>query len=255
MNFKIFSRRFAIGLVATLALGSCKKEETGPTGPQGPAGPSLTGNLQGFVSLYDQYGSPILSGLSGIHDSIDGSSNVAITDSTGKYSFSNLSTGTYNFTIADAGFGSNKVQYLQLVGGGILNRDVHLSKIPGFNVTTLTAGFGPVTDTLTATVTADTRARTFIVFVGSTSSTSAAPATYLDFYTKQVPANQTTFKILVQPSDLYNLGLTAGTTAYFAAYGAAANYNNSSTYEDLNTGRTVFNAISTTPATASAVVQ
>jgi len=34
---------------------SCKKE-TGPTGPQGAVGPVLTGTLQGYVQLYDQYG-------------------------------------------------------------------------------------------------------------------------------------------------------------------------------------------------------
>ena len=255
MNRKSFFRAIAFCLLSATVISGCKKEVVGPDGAQGPAGPALTGTVNGHIYLYDQYGNPILTGLVGIHDSIDGTSNVAHTDSTGMYVFSNLSTGIYNFTVMDSAFGTMKVQSQQFVGGGTLVRNINLSKIPSFNVSSLTAVASATNITLTGTVTADTHVRTFIVFVGATNAASASPSTYLDYYTKNVPANGTSFTINVDNTALYNLGLTTTTTAYFAAYGAASGYNSTSTYEDLTTGRTVFNAISPTFASANAVVQ
>ena len=55
-------------------------------------------------------------------------------------------------------------------------------------------------------------------------------------------------------NDLIALGLSSGQPVYFACHGAAMNFNNSSSYEDLNTGRTVFTAISANAAVQSALV-
>ena len=255
MNKKITVRTLAFCFLSIAIISGCKKEVAGPTGATGSAGPSLTGTINGHIYLYDQYGNPMLTGLTGIHDSIDGTSHVALTDSTGMYMFSNLSTGIYNFSIMDPNFGTMKVQSQQFVGGGTLVRNVNLSQIPNFTVTSLTAVASSTNIVLTGTVVADTHVRTFIGFVGATSGTSSSPSTYLDYYTKNVPANATTFTITVDNTALYDLGLTSTTTAYFSVYGAAAGYNSTSTYEDMATGRTVFNAISANPAIANAVVQ
>jgi hypothetical protein len=247
-----------IGLIVLiiLMLNACKKDpEQGPTGPQGPSGTMLTGNLKGHIFLYDQYGSPILTGLANIKDSMDGTTKFALTDSAGKYIFPGLITGNYNFTVIKSGYGMSKVQNMSFLGGGDINRDIKISQIPSFNATSATA-------TATADVSisinyiSDTRSRTFLVFVGKTASVSSLPANYLDVYTITAKAGTITNTpaLVIPAGDLYNLGISSGSTAYFAIYGAASNYTASSTFEDLTTGRSVYNAVSTTPATANVVV-
>jgi hypothetical protein len=58
----------------------------------------------------------------------------------------------------------------------------------------------------------------------------------------------------VNPNDIHDLGITTGSTLYFAMYGAATTFASASNYQDLATGRTVYNAISTTPSMNSIVV-
>ena len=237
------------------SINSCKKEGAqGPAGPEGPAGPLLTGNLKGHVFCFDQYGSTVLTNLSGIKDSINGTTNVVHADSTGLYTFANLTTGNYTYTVTANGYGMNKVQNLQFVGGGDTYHDVKISQIPTFNVLTLTDSVAGTNVIVKGTLAADTKIRTVVVFIAGVSNVSCLPQYYLDYVSKNTTATGTTFSITIHQSDFNNLGLASGSTAYFAAYGAAVNFASSSEYEDMATGRTVFNAISSTPVIASVVV-
>jgi hypothetical protein len=243
-------------LAIAIFVVSCTKEETATTGPAGPAGPSLSGSLKGHIFCYDQYGVPVLVNLSkiGMKDSLNGTNNVVHPDSTGAYTFSTLTTGNYSFTISANSYGMTEVENLQFVGGGTLIHDVKISQIPSFNVLTCYDSIAPASDTnvyIKGTVPPDIQVRTIAIFVGSNSSVSSSPSTYLDYFSASTKATGTTFSIAIPKTTFNNLGIAAGSTAYIAAYGAAVNYTSASEYEDITTGRTIFNALSSTPYTTS----
>jgi hypothetical protein len=256
-NKKIGIAFLLMEAIGILFFSACKKDVTGPAGPQGPPGTAYTGSITGFVSLYDQYGTKQTTNIANINVSIDNTTKTSLTDNSGKYSFSNLSTGSYSLSITDSLYGADKVQNIALLTGQS-NHDVKLSAIPTFSLTTVTA-----IDTIQAsvnyvkvrgTIAADTKAREVVVFFGSSSTVSSVPANYVLSYSKAITANSTSFFILVPVSDLYGAGLTTGSTAYFSVYPAAVSFASTSTYEDLNTGKTVYNAIGTSPLTANAVI-
>jgi hypothetical protein len=92
------------------------------------------------------------------------------------------------------------------------------------------------------------------IFVGNTSSVSSSPSTYLDYVSVNTKATGATFSVSIPKTTFNNLGIATGSTAYIAAYGAAVNFTSASEYEDMSTGRLVFNALSSTPATTNFIV-
>jgi len=258
---KKISLIYTSALICSLTFFSACKKDTTVTGPAGPAGPAYTGIFTGHISLFDQYDSKLFSQLNKVKISIDGTSMSTMTDSTGKFSFPNLSTGTYTLTYSDSTFGTFKAQNIQLLEG-TNTRDARLSKIPNFNIDPTLVAVDTITVAakdstayvkLRGTIGADTRARTLIVFVGNTSATSADPATYMLTYTKTINGNPSasSFTIFIPKYDLTNALLTSGSTVYFAVYGMATS---ATTYEDLPTGRTVYTAISPSAVTVNHVI-
>ena len=241
----------------TVSMNACKQ---GDTGPAGPAGPAYVGKITGFISLFDQYGTRQLSNQAGISVKIMESGKTTQTDSNGKYELDSLSTGNYSLQISDAAglYGQDQINQLELVSGTV-NRDVKLSQKPSFSLASLNAVDTIIQGTsyvrLMGTMSAsDTRARTVSIFVGNTNATSSAPPNYLLNISKTIPANVINFNQLIPTADFNGAGLTTGSTAYFAAYPAATNYTTTSSYEDLNNGRLVYNAIGSNAVTASALV-
>ncbi len=257
-KINIITATFILGC-SLIGLQSCTKEGAqGPTGNQGPigaAGPALKGTLAGYVLLFDQYGSRLLTSMANVMVTIDNIHDTTYTDSTGKYEFQNLSTGLYNLTYQKTGFGTNSVFSQQFTGGGLYFRnDIRISSIPNFNVL-------GVRDSLTATdafildsVAPNSKQRSQIVFIGATPSVSANPTTYLDYMTKNINVNVSKSVIDIPFSDIINLGFVSGQTVYIASYGICTNFSNSSVYEDYLTGRLIFSSISSVPATTSFVL-
>jgi hypothetical protein len=236
-----------------------KTGDTGPagtTGATGPAGPSYTGAMVGHVVLFDQYGSKITTNLAGIQISLSNALNT-VTDANGYYVFANIPTGMYTVGAHDTStatvFGDFKFENVTFIKD-TLNRDLKLSATANFAPLTFTAIQKATNDSLVMTFAPDTRPRNVIVFVNSNATVNNSPANYLQAYTKAIPAStgtaNTTVTIVVPAGDLYDLGITSGTTAYYAAYGYPV--NDASVYEDFTTGKNVYNALSMTSVTASA---
>jgi hypothetical protein len=254
---------FAIAVIATLFTSCAKDGEMGPTGANGatgamgPTGPLSSGNLSGYVKKFDQYGNQIFTGLSGVKVNLTGSATLnATTDSTGKYSFDSLATGMYQLAYSDTLFGGNAVSNQQFLGGGnSWVKNINMSAIPSYYVSNLT--FTVLTDTLVVNGTmnaASPNAVNVILYYGLTSATSSAPSSYINYYTKALVANATTFKINILPQDIINAGLAVGSTIHIAAYGIAVGFANNSSYEDFNTGKTFFTGLSAQVDTASVVL-
>ncbi len=251
---------FGLLALITISFSNCKKTaDAGPagaTGAQGAPGPALMGNIKGFITTWDQYGARILANQAGDTVRIDGTNRWAITDSTGLYTLPGVITGTYNITVTKPGFGLNRLQYIQFVGGGDTYRDARISQPSTSNVTALADSSGAVTNNITVygTIPADSHVRSFIVYVGNSASVSPNPTTYLIFNTKNVNANATKLSFTIPKSDLNDAGFVTGQTVYYAVFGINSGFNNASSFEDFTTGRTVFTAISNTPATTSMIM-
>lgn len=259
------SKLFLITTVAiAIGIASCKKQagQDGPQGSQGPSGPTLTGNLKGFINHYDFSGSKITTNLLGDSVSIDGTSQVSITDAAGGFSFSNLVTGVYNLTIKRTGYGFSKMQSVQFTGGGDTYRNGNISKLPGTNLTTFSAidtvSFGVNVVRLRGTVPALATTQNLIMYVSlpGNSVVNSTSTNQSNFYVVAINAGtgSLSFKKDIPTTDLYDLGFASGNTIYFAAYTLGGN-TAASSYSDLTNNKTIFTALGTTPLYSNAPVQ
>jgi hypothetical protein len=249
-----------VALAAILSLSNCKKDTaTGPAGPQGATGANgtaLTGTLEGYVTLWDQYGARILGNQDGDTVALVGTSTKVVTDLNGFYTIPSLGTGSYNIAVSKPGFGSTMVQNIQLAGGGPAVASTKLSQPSTQVVPALLDSIGPVTGNITVYTTlstTSTQTRTFILFVGNLATTSSSTANYLIYYTKNVNGTKLSFTIPKQ--DLYDIGFTpASSTVYFAAYGIGSSLTASAYTDFTNDGRTVFTALSSPASTLNLIV-
>ncbi|HSZ25261.1 MAG TPA: carboxypeptidase-like regulatory domain-containing protein, partial [Cytophagaceae bacterium] len=176
MKQKSFILYFLLFASFAVIVQSCKKE-TGPTGATGPVGPTLTGTASGFASLYDEYGSKLFTNLSNTKVYIIGASDTVYTDTTGKFNFTNLKTGTYNLTFSKSGFGSvNK--NVNFIGDSTFLSDTRLSAVPTFTVVSpLNVTISGTTATITGNISAvPSYTAQVVVYVGSSVPT---PTSYL----------------------------------------------------------------------------
>lgn len=215
------------------------------------------GAISGHVSLYDQYGSPVTTGLGGIQVSLIGYSVTAITDTTGYFRFYNAPNGSYNLYVHDtatvAPFADTKALNVQLTGDSVVH-NISLSAIPSFSPSAIAVTLDTTTkiDSVVLTFTSNTQTRAAIVFVNNNSAVNNLPANYLKVYTVSIPASATSVSLSIPSTDLYSLGFASGSTVYLAAYGyVTPDY---SVYLDYSSGKNIYNAVSTSSVTASAKV-
>jgi hypothetical protein len=248
---------------------SCKKGGYGgrhgpSSGATGPAGPSLTGNMNGFVTLYDITGAKILINLK--NDSViltNNSTNAilrTVTDSTGKYLFSNITTGTYNIQISRNGYGTLLLEDVQFAGGGNEYKNGALSMVPISTVTSL-ASVDTTINTVNNVkvrgvipVSSGTSAVIIYISIPGTSSASSNVTNFSSYYVVNIAAGNTGFYLDIPTANLYDLGFSSGNTVYFSAYMIGAS-TSSSSYQDLGTGKSIFTAISAASVTSSVAVQ
>jgi hypothetical protein len=244
-------------LIGMAALGFAFVFTACSKGDKGDPGPSFSGAISGHVMLYDQYGTKVNTDLSGIQVTLSNSSTVVTTDVNGYYIFTGVSTRDYTIMVHDPNtspyaYGDNVAVNFQYLADTLI-KDIKLSAIPSFSPSAMTATLSSVTgnDSLVFSITPDSRVRDIIVFVNNTSTVNNLPANYLLTYVKAVPANASVVSLLVPANDLHDQGINTGSTAYFAAYGYPV--SDESVYEDITSGKSVYNALSGSSVTASAV--
>ncbi len=236
-----------LSLMLALIFLGCKKKE-GAQGPQGPAGPSLSGTLVGYVDVYDSYGT--LQKSDSVTVSIVGKSNLSLTDSSGRFSMSNLSTGIYEVNFSKPSYQSTKIVSLNFVGGGtqyITNR-IGITQAPVFTLSSINFSntFGTITYTLTASA-SDTKARKSIVFLSKSYNVSSS--NYMGTQIANITAGGSNAIGTISATNLYQMGINSGDAVYAIAY-PISNANNASTYYDTNTGKTFYNNLNLSGATS-----
>ncbi|MGZ3903656.1 MAG: hypothetical protein ACXVC6_08175 [Bacteroidia bacterium] len=233
-----------------LAVSGCKKNSNtaGPAGATGPSGPSLSGTLEGYVDLFDEYGT-LLSPLDGVHITVAGKSHIDSTNAAGKYSIS-LTTGTYEIDLSKTGFGAMVIPSINFVGGGVqyVNTHIPLTQPASYSlssITSATVAGGNVTFTVTPSNT-DTKNRRVACFYSTNSAVSNDPATYSGVFFVNITAGNTSGIGTLQASAVNGVGIGSGsgTLVHVAAYPVAVN-NNASAYSDIATGRNIYNNLNT----------
>ena len=101
-------------LFFSICSSSCDKFK----GDTGPAGPKLTGNLTGYVTLYDDYGRK-LPDNSTVTITVENSDKATTSDISGKWTITELATGSYTLTFSKTGFGVYKRIGLGFTGGDV----------------------------------------------------------------------------------------------------------------------------------------
>ncbi len=240
-------------IIIALSIAGC-------TGSTGPAGPTLTGSMTGFVTLFQSDGSRAYD-QSGVAVNVQGTSLSAMTDSTGKWTFSGLSTGTYIVTYNKKGYGMSEQQGLQFVGGGSTDYlgNIMMAQPPDFSVSLTSIRFDTtyywhiinfsVTMTFSSSGEPEDNS-TFLIIVGKDSTFNPSnPTDYLYSTLGGYNGNNSGYAYSYL-SSLAAVGFTSGMTAYVAAYPLAHWPNGSSTalyssYYDIATGRTAYTSVGT----------
>ena len=237
--------------VASL-LSSCAKE--GPAGPTGPSGLTYVGCIAGHVNLYDMYGSKVLTGYDSVRLFLNGNTAYEVPDSAnGYYIYGSLATGVYNLAATCPGYGATRLNNIQFLAD-TLNKDIKLSAIPDSFVTGFTTYSSTVTkvDSLVLSFKADTRVRYAIIFANSSPAVSNQVSNYLWYKVISISPTAPIVAFTVPEQDLTNTGLTVGANVYYAAYSYVV--SDGSVYEDLATGKNVYNAVNANPIIDTAVV-
>jgi hypothetical protein len=250
MKQKSFILYFLLFASFAVIVQSCKKE-TGPTGATGPVGPTLTGTASGFASLYDEYGSKLFTNLSNTKVYIIGASDTVYTDTTGKFNFTNLKTGTYNLTFSKSGFGSvNK--NVNFIGDSTFLSDTRLSAVPTFTVVSpLNVTISGTTATITGNISAvPSYTAQVVVYVGSSVPT---PTSYLLSSVVNVSTTGTAFTAKFSTDQLSSAGFVSGQTINLSAY-TISTTSSSSSYENMTSGQTIYTAFNPTSATTTALM-
>lgn len=186
--------------------------------------PVLTGDISGFVSLYEEDYSRIVD-KSGVKVSIEGNNDFAFTNADGKFTLKNAEAGIFNIIFEKSGFGLNKIISYQFVGGGeAFIYNVSLSKLPSFNVVSLNilkTSDEPPQLLLEGDVTGSVNhSRQVGFYFGKSESVSNYPQDFITSYSGYIYPDSSHFSDFIWNYKQFFVenGFHIGETIYVAAY-------------------------------------
>ena len=248
----------SVAAMVILFTGCSKPKDGAPgaAGASGAQGPILSGNIKGYVDLFDSYGD-LATNASNVYVSVPGISAVDSTSTNGMYT-KNLTTGTYELDFTKSGYGAVKIISLNFVGGGTqyIANHIQMTQAPVYSLSAINSATVAGQNAITLTVTpssADTKARKVICFIGTNSSVSYLPTNYTGFVIVNIPANATSGTGSISTTIAYEAGIPSGSSVYIAAYPIAVN-NNASIYSDVSTGKTIYNNINFSSSVTTNVI-
>jgi len=245
-----FKRKTILLLALASFLNSCNINGVdGKDGKDGTNSQALTGDIVGFVALYDVdgYKSPSQAGVS---ITVDGSAKSAITDVNGRFVLSGMITGTYNLVLNKAGYGSYKVVCFQFVGGGTAYvGNCFLTRIPNFKISGLTATSSAGVINLNGIIsgTVPTNYAIFIAFLNSNALVSSQPSNYESYQIIGFNSSSSSVTTSFSSTDLVK-----GQIVYLRIYPAPSMCYN--LYVEIVTGRYYFPSLGPDPSNVVSVI-
>jgi hypothetical protein len=237
---------YHIAMLLSMAIWlNCK----GKQGDPGPTGTSLSGSINGLVTLTSANGTQPAD-MSGVVVKTNKGDSV-LTNTAGAWTLKE-NTGIYTLTFTKAGYGITTINGYGFAGGGssYINTTA-LSQVPLYTTSiTLDSIGGNSTSTkdlhmnVNLTIAGQTgQKQDMEFFVYYSTSNGVSANNYMGMTTVTVPASQTSFKGAITGSDFLNAGIQVGQVVYVAVYPSAASTALSSKYVDESTGKTVYTAL------------
>lgn len=228
-----------------VVLFSCKKSSDITPAP-------TKANIIGSVNLYNEGTTPI--DKSGMTVKIENTAFSAITNTDGKFTFTDVPFGTYSFSYEKTGFGTSKKYGIEHSSTGSYTA---LPFIPSFGqlsstqVTGLAASTssGNIILSVTTNPAGSNGNRRYVRYFLSTSST-VSHENY-SFYSPSLVVQINPFDITLTPVDLTSRGFTPGQTVYVKAYGDSFWSND---YSDPILNRQIFPNLSFNAANAASFI-
>lgn len=207
---------------------------------------SLTGQLIGYVSLYDGLGKS-MDDNSGVTVTAEGSDPrvTAITDEKGKFTIDNLHGGTYNIIFTKEGYYLNKFIGYQFVGGtkpatlyrSELFRQTHL-QINDLAITPLENPYS-VEFNVTANISGSDKDRPFYSRYYISNLPGVSYKNYISTYVAYNNFNENTISFYL-PVD--TLQYPVGSKLYLIMYPTASS---NQSYTDIDTGKQIYTTVNT----------
>jgi len=226
----------------------------GKDGKDGTNSQTLTGDIVGFVGLYEVDGNKSLI-QAGVSITVEGTTKSAITDVNGRFVLSGITTGIYNLVFSKAGYGTYKIISFQFVGGGTaysggtayMGYPV-LTKIANFNISGLTATSSVGVINLNGTIsgTVPTPYASFVTFISSNALVSSQPSNYESFKILYINTSSSSVTTSFGSTDLVK-----GQTIYLRTYAIPGIYMY---YPDIVTGRYYFPSLGPNPSNVVSVI-
>ena len=208
---------------------------------------NLRGTMTGFVRLVDENGDDLSSG--GVKVSVDGTNFSTLSDSSGKWTLSDVTAGTYDISFSKEGFGTNKVVSFSFVGNGTayLNR-ITVPAVPSFT-STLDIAQADTSDSSTVISVVGNlsdfaplgSSRLVLLFLAKTPSVSSDPSNYTDYVTTYVPSGTKQFSHIFSKSQLNSMGLPSGCRVYITSFSTSKLFYH---YTDVISGKYFFTGLS-----------
>jgi hypothetical protein len=232
--------------------------QPGLTGPIGPPGPALAAKIIGYVQAVDgpDYPSPNSSRNDSVIVVLEGTTLRAVSDVNGRWEIDSAKTGTYVISFSKPGYGTVKLNSVQVVGGGTLFLDpgvvdIVVTRIAPYVLMTVELHADTANVTLSGTV-SDTTGHldNVIAFFGKSDSSSASSLTadlQQEFLTV---AGTDSFFTQIPKSAFAAAGFSTGSTVFVTVYG----FNPCMQYTDIASGRQVVPTLSVPPQKTSLVL-
>jgi hypothetical protein len=227
---------FILFIISIVILMGCEGPQ-GQIGPTGSNGPKLKGELVGFVTLIDENGNALRNN-SGVRIDLHGMGfDTTLTDSTGRWSFSNIETGIYSISTKKENCFSENIESIQFVGGGSLFLDrLPIYPLPKYHVNTYGVSSNSLNSTITAagTVTSESmnQSRSVIICFDTTIQVGPTDGSYLFYEFASLPYNSNNFSLTIVVDSAFKsrTGIQKGMTLYMSAF-AGAQYAPLSKYD------------------------
>lgn len=227
---------------------------TGCKGPEGPTGAQLTGDLFGYVKLYDEHYRQ-LTDNHGVAVSVENASYSAASDSSGKWILKNVKAGVYNISFSKNAYGTVNVPSFQFVGGGnvLLGTKVMgqkpTSRVLSVSIDT-TGGSSTQTLNFLGSLSGDTSYYRYVI-VYSNSDSTVDSSNYVSIGEAYTTVGSSTFFGNFYLGDLRDHGIVKGMTVYLLwhTYNPVADL-----YVNPSDGKGTFSALSVTRLKTSFVM-
>jgi hypothetical protein len=195
----------------------------GCEGEQGPPGPQLSGNIEGWVTLYDDLGN-LIPDKSGVMISIEGTSLSTYSNIEGYWKIVEATAGIYDFFFQKDNFFTTKLRNIQFVGGGTYYLGENtIRKIPPNFVTELEASNDDISKYININITTsnpDTVRRSIRVLFSKDPIGSSRLIEYMLSSDALLSANSVHCTSIRKIDDWYYslYGLETGEPLYLVAY-------------------------------------